>query len=211
MRRTIFLALLAALLLAPSAFAQDKITRDCYDDGVLQGKYTASELRAARNKLPTDVDEYSDCRDVLSRAIAAATADANKTPTPTATAAPTDTGATTAGGDTTGGDTGATGGDPSTSTTTTDTAKEAEREQILSAPSSPQDAAAVASAYNNGDKAIKAELNPKNPGEARLTASVGRNGLPASMIAVLVLVAATLVAACLPLIRRRRVFRHPPA
>ena len=36
---------------------------------MLQGDYTASELREARNELPTDIDEYSDCRDVLSRAL----------------------------------------------------------------------------------------------------------------------------------------------
>src|SRR3954452_9218025 len=67
-------ALLATLLLAPAAWAQDtKIIRDCALDGVLDGHYTTAELRSARAHLPTDVDEYSDCRDVISRAIAAAT------------------------------------------------------------------------------------------------------------------------------------------
>src|SRR4051794_13558279 len=75
MRRTIFLALLAALLFAPVARATPPIDiqRDCADDGVLQGDYSASDLRKARSDLPTDADEYSDCRDVLSRAIANAT------------------------------------------------------------------------------------------------------------------------------------------
>ena len=81
---------------------------------------------------------------------------------------------------------------------------------ILSAPSSPQDAAAVGAAAADGEKAIKAELVQRSPDQAQLTASVGRNGLPATMIAVLVLIAATLVAALVPLIRRRRGFPFRP-
>ena len=44
-------------------------SRDCYDDGDLDGNYTASQIRDARNNLPADVDQYSDCRDVLARAL----------------------------------------------------------------------------------------------------------------------------------------------
>src|SRR3954452_17140611 len=78
MRRTVLLVLglAAALLHAPAAFADStttKIIRDCADDGVLEGHYTPSELRKARDNLPTDVDEYSDCSDVLSRALATGT------------------------------------------------------------------------------------------------------------------------------------------
>ena len=47
MRRTIFLALLAALLIAPAARATppDEIARDCNDDSVLQGNYSLADLR----------------------------------------------------------------------------------------------------------------------------------------------------------------------
>jgi hypothetical protein len=198
MRRTILLALLAALLLAPTASAAGpiQIIRDCEDDGVLQGSYTASELRDARSKLPTDIDEYSDCRDVLSRAITAATAASKPSPTPS----PTDGGGVDQSGG--GGGTGSGGGTDSTS-------RDEERAALLSAPSSPQDAQAVGAAAADGDKAIKAEIAQRDPGATRLAASVGRNGLPTTMIAVLALLAATLVAACLPLIRRRRVLPHP--
>jgi len=198
MRRTILLALLAALLLAPTASAAGpiQIIRDCEDDGVLQGSYTASELRDARSKLPTDIDEYSDCRDVLSRAITAATAASKPSPTPS----PTDGGSVDQSGG--GGGTGSGGGTDSTS-------RDEERAALLSAPSSPQDAQAVGAAAADGDKAIKAEIAQRDPGATRLAASVGRNGLPTTMIAVLALLAATLVAACLPLIRRRRVLPHP--
>ena len=64
MRRTIFLALLAALLIAPAARASDdpviqKIQRDCNDDSVLQGTYTVA--RVARS-----AEQSADgCRRVL--------------------------------------------------------------------------------------------------------------------------------------------------
>jgi hypothetical protein len=200
MRRTILLALLASLLLAPAASAQSdktiEIQRDCVEDSVLQGDYTVAQLRKAKQELPTDGDEYSDCRDVLTRAISAAIADSKPSPTPAAN----NDGGSGSGGTgsgSSGGDTG--GGSESTA--------RSEREQAaLSAPSSPQDAEAVNSAYADGDKAIQVELDPQSPGQARLAASVGRNGLPTTMIAVLALLAATFVAACLPLLRRHRGF-----
>jgi hypothetical protein len=205
MRRTIFLALLAALLLTPAAAraATDpiEIQRDCADDGVLQGNYTTAELRKARDQLPTDADEYSDCRDVLSRAISKAAA-ASKTPTPTPS--PTGDSGGSAGGSS-GGD-GGTGGDSGRPSESTPTPQEQQDQAVLSAPSSPQDAQAVGSAAADGDKAITAELAQRDPGNARLAATVGRNGLPTSIAVVLALIAVTLVAAFLPLIRRGRVF-----
>ena len=56
---------------AANAASTTQILRDCADDGVLQGDYTPSELRNARQNIPTDTDEYTDCRDVLARAAAA--------------------------------------------------------------------------------------------------------------------------------------------
>jgi hypothetical protein len=210
MRRTIFLALLAALLIAPAARAADdpmtiKILRDCNDDSVLQGDYTIAELRTARSSIPTDADEYSDCRDVLTRAITKATA-ATKSPTPTATPSAGGSGGGSGGGTgggSTGSGAGSGGGGGATGQANQDQA-------ILNAPSSPQDAAAVGAADAAGEQAIKAELVQRSPDKARLTASVGRNGLPTTIIAVLVLIAATLVAATMPLIRRRRVFPFHP-
>src|SRR4051794_1318270 len=68
--------LLGLVVLVPAANAASttQILRDCADDGVLQGTYTPSELRKARKNIPTDTDEYTDCRDVLARAAAGAVA-----------------------------------------------------------------------------------------------------------------------------------------
>ena len=200
MRRTIFLALLAALLIAPAARATPplEIQRDCADDDVLQGDYSVSDLRRARSELPTDADEYSACRDVLTRAITKATA-ASKTPTPTAMPNNLGGGGTSANSGTGGGSSDNAGGG-----STPDTSQEEQDAAILAAPSSAEDAQAVGTAEASGEKLIKAELLQRDPGNARLGASVGRNGLPTTMIAVLVLIGATLVAAILPALRRRR-------
>jgi hypothetical protein len=42
---------------------------DCNDDGDLDEKYSNSELRRAIENLPTDLDEYSNCREILTNAI----------------------------------------------------------------------------------------------------------------------------------------------
>jgi hypothetical protein len=206
MRRTIFMALLAALLLVPAAAhaAADpiEILRDCQDDDVLQGDYTAAELRKARSELPTDIDEYSPCRDVLSRAIAAKTSTAKNN----------DSGGSTAGGSVGGGGTtgGSVGGSTSTSVPTPEeTAKQEQEQAILSAPSSPEDAKAVYSAAEAGDRTVLTDANPKSPGAERLAANVGRNGIPGAMLVVLVLLGAALLAAGLPLIRRHRAVSRP--
>ena len=75
-------ALLAILLLALTAWAPvtaawaatspetvRAILRDCEDDGSLSGSYRPSELRDAVRNIGTDLDQYSDCRDVINTAV----------------------------------------------------------------------------------------------------------------------------------------------
>jgi hypothetical protein len=54
---------------APAFASADQVIKDCARDGKLDRKYSNSELRRARNNLPADLDEYSDCRDVIASAI----------------------------------------------------------------------------------------------------------------------------------------------
>src|SRR3954471_9442274 len=70
MLRTVLAGLVMLLAIAPAAEAATttQILRDCADDGVLQGHYTPSELRKARQNIPADTDQYPDCRDVIARA-----------------------------------------------------------------------------------------------------------------------------------------------
>ena len=66
------LAVFAATAQVASAGDYHAAIRDCNDDGVLQGHYSLHTLRQARAHLPASLREYSDCADVLARAIAAA-------------------------------------------------------------------------------------------------------------------------------------------
>jgi hypothetical protein len=71
MPRTALIALLALLVAVPPALAdstRNKILREC-QNGHLTGDYTAREIRDARSNIPDDLDQYTDCRDVLTRAL----------------------------------------------------------------------------------------------------------------------------------------------
>ncbi len=69
MVRLLTLSGLILLLAAPAASAgtREKILREC-QEGRITGDWTPKQLRDARKHIPTDIDEYSDCRDVLAQA-----------------------------------------------------------------------------------------------------------------------------------------------
>jgi hypothetical protein len=60
-----------AALLANPAVAQASpqgVINDCAKDGKLDHQYSLSDLKKAEQQLPTDVDEYTNCRDVINQA-----------------------------------------------------------------------------------------------------------------------------------------------
>jgi hypothetical protein len=64
------LAALALLALAPAAVASPgAVVRDCAQDGSLDGSYSDADKRAALGQIPADLDEYSDCRSMISGSI----------------------------------------------------------------------------------------------------------------------------------------------
>jgi hypothetical protein len=66
MRRTILLILVLSLAAASNAFASaSDVIRDCTDNGRLDGRYSQQELRKAIAKIPSDIDEYTNCRDII--------------------------------------------------------------------------------------------------------------------------------------------------
>jgi hypothetical protein len=66
----LLLAVLAALCApAASVASPGQVIHDCADDGTLNGRYSNAELRNALDGLPADLDEYSDCREVIGAAI----------------------------------------------------------------------------------------------------------------------------------------------
>ena len=67
--RLLVLVVLALMALPGGAMAQNPAIADCNDNGVLDKQYTNDQLRKALDNLPTDLDEYSNCREILSSAI----------------------------------------------------------------------------------------------------------------------------------------------
>src|SRR3954470_622304 len=70
-RNTFILLAATAALFALPAIAQaspEQVIRDCAKDGKLDQHYSLSDLKKAEKKLPTDVDEYTNCRDVINQA-----------------------------------------------------------------------------------------------------------------------------------------------
>ena len=63
------LALLAVPGIASAKGYQDVI-RDCSQDGQIDGHYTQHQLDQARHHIPSDVDEYTSCRDAIAAALA---------------------------------------------------------------------------------------------------------------------------------------------
>ena len=65
MRRIVLTALIALLAVPAAAGASvDQILEDC-QDGRLDKRYPKPELRQALKDMPADLDEYSNCREVI--------------------------------------------------------------------------------------------------------------------------------------------------
>ena len=66
------LVLIAVLLLGLPAAARASgadVIRDCAQDGKLDKHYTQKELQQAEQNLPSDIDEYTDCRQAIRTAM----------------------------------------------------------------------------------------------------------------------------------------------
>lgn len=66
MRRAILLILVLTLVPAARAMASPTdVILDCENNGRLDHAYTQKELRGALAHLPSDIDEYTNCRDII--------------------------------------------------------------------------------------------------------------------------------------------------
>jgi hypothetical protein len=169
----IAVAALAGTVPAAQASTRSKIIKDCSDDGVLQGNYTASELRDARKHLPSDVAEYTDCPDVLRRAElntgGGSGGEGTSPTTPGVSGLP------------------PTGGAPATPP----------------APETDADRAALAGAQQAPDRSVRVGGEDLLAGAAPLREGYRANGLPASLVIALILLGLAGVALSIPPLRRR--------
>jgi hypothetical protein len=67
----VVLALLVALLAVPTlahAARGDDVIADCHEDGHIDGNYSQDDYQDAQDNLPSDIDQYGSCRDVIAQA-----------------------------------------------------------------------------------------------------------------------------------------------
>jgi hypothetical protein len=177
-------ALIAALMLliaapmAPAQSTRNQILREC-QNGRLSGDYTAREIRDARSNIPDDVDQYTDCRDVLARALLARAGGGGSGDAAGGGGAggAGGLGGTTGGGGV--GTTGGTGGDTGAPLT----------------PSTDADRQALEKAATDGAQPVEVAGRPVTPGDAR-------NEIPPTLLVLLILIAAGAVAVLAPQLRR---------
>jgi hypothetical protein len=195
--RSVLAIALAVLLLAPAAEAAERvdILRDC-QDGSLSGNYTPAEIRDARHNIPADIDQYSDCRDVLTRALIPTSGGSGGS------------GGTSGGG---GGSDGAGGaGGTGSAVTGGGAGLGAGAPAVPLTPSGPEEQAALAeAARSGGDEPLPGGTGRIVPGASGFDAGAARHTLPGSLFVTLVLLAVAAVAATAPVLRRRVVRRRP--
>ena len=70
----------AAVLASPDVAqaSPQSVIRDCAQDGKLDHHYSLSDLKQAEKDLPSDVDEYTNCRDVINQAQVSSSSASNK-------------------------------------------------------------------------------------------------------------------------------------
>jgi hypothetical protein len=177
MPKLLLVMVLTLLVAAPAAMAgtREDILNDCQSGG-LDGNYTPSEIRDARNNIPADIDQYTNCRDVLGRALGGSGdkrvgggGDGNAL----------------GGGGAGGGGGAAAPGEPLT-------------------PNGPEEQAALEKAAAAGGNApVQVGDGTIVPGAAGLASDAARNSLPVSLLAVLILLGlAALAATVQPVFRR---------
>jgi hypothetical protein len=187
MVRLLTLSALFLLLAAPvaSAGTREKILREC-QEGRITGNYTPAQLRDARKNIPTDIDEYSDCRDVLGRASLSGRS---------------------------GGSGGGGGGDDtpgaSTSSANNSATSGGDGKIGITEPADKREAKALQNALErppttavDGDRIV--------PGASGFAADAARHGLPTTLLIVLILLGACALAAAAPAVRRRVLGRRQP-
>ena len=177
------LMLLVAAPMAPAQSTRNQILREC-QNGQLSGDYTAREIRDARSNIPDDVDQYTDCRDVLARALLARAGGGGSGDAAGGGGGAGGLGGTVGGGGvgTTGGIGGDTGG-------------------ALLTPSTDADRQALEEAATDGAQPVDVAGRPVTPGDAR-------NEVPPTLLVLLILIAAGAVAVLAPQLRRLAVVQR---
>jgi hypothetical protein len=177
MRRVLAVPAVLACLLVPAAAAHASgrdVVRDCTDNGRIDGYHSPQDYKSALSSLPSDVAEYTDCRQIIE---AAQRRDAHRH-------AP----GTGGGG---GGGGGGFPGVPGTTATGSPT------------PATPAEANALKGAAKGGGAPVTVAGEPVTPGGSGVVSAAVRHSLPGPLIALLVLLALGALAWAATLARAR--------
>jgi hypothetical protein len=161
-RALLFTVLLCLLAPAGAVAAPGNVIRDCTDNGRMDGRHSQQDYAAALKRLPSDVDEYTECRRIIE---AAKRRDA-----------------TTPGG----GGTGTPGGGGSFGTPPINGFDGTDPPPAANVPANPGETGAVAGATNNAPPvAIAGE--PITPGGSGIAEAAFRHALPGPLLVVVIL------------------------
>lgn len=189
------LAALALLAAAPTAALADNASlyRDC-QDGRIDAKYSQKEFSDALRSIPTDVDEYTDCRDVISRARlgAAGRKSGGKN-----------------NGTAAGGGAGADGGAaPPPSSAAANAGKSAA--EILGTATPAEQAAVTKAVEQSGSAPVQVGDEAVSPDSAGLSPAGAANVVPTPLVVALVLLGLGIAAGGAQTIRSRVLARRTP-
>jgi hypothetical protein len=187
--RRLMLAVVALTLLfvAPAeAWTVNDVIRDCSKNGKLSHPYPPSLIRKAREQLPADIDEYTDCRDLLSTPSSSGGGDQSGG----------GGGSDQSGGGGGGINSGGGGGGSGASNSVTPEATQA--------PPSPAELKQL-NAARQGDTGEPVDVggSPVTPGTAGMTTGAVSNGLPSTLLVVLILLALLVAVVGGPLLHGR--------
>jgi hypothetical protein len=204
-----FLAIAFILLLTASpasAATRTEILRDC-QDGSLSGTYTPSELRDARSHIPADIDQYSDCRDVLTRALTSGSGTGTSSGGGGGGGGGSSSGGASSSGSSGGGtssNAGSGGASTPSSGTSSDVAPNAAAPAPVLKPQTQTEQKALTDAGTTGGATpVTVGERPIVPGATAFDAGEPGNRLPNSLVITLVLLAVAAAAAAAPTARRR--------
>ena len=171
------LTLLVCLLALPAVAGASgrSVVRDCTDNGRIDQHHSQSDYKSALSSLPSDVDEYTDCRQIIESAKRRdARADSN------------------GGGSGGSGGGGTGGGGGGTFPGTGSTGSGAGFDSVTPPPSSnvptaPGESNAVAQAAANGGAPVAVAGDPITPGGSGLTEAAFRHDVPGPLLALIIL------------------------
>lgn len=187
MRRAVLFTL-ALVFLLPAATAgasARQVIRDCTDNGTVDSYHSQADYQAALKNLPSDVDEYTDCRRIIE---AAKRRDARR-PDPA-----------TSGGGSGGGSGGSGGGIVGSFNTGTPS-------PANNVPTSPAESRAL-SAATAGTAPVAVAGEPITPGGSGIVEASLRHALPAPLLVIVILFGLGALAALTSGARRRGI--RPP-